>query len=405
MFLTGQPPASPGGDLRDVVKRSWLRSVEARVDPDGNPPVILADADLAAYRAGHPLATVMGVLRQLVGAPADDGEHLMAVSDAAGRLLWVEGHRGERRRAEAMNFVEGAAWDEDHAGTNAPGTALALDRAVQIFSAEHFRHPVQEWTCAAAPIHDPATGQMLGVIDVTGGDVVAHPHSLALVQAAARAAEAELGWHRDRKTGLWLPGGVVPDRLELLGRDEGLLHLGGRRVRLNRRHSEVVFLLLTHPPGMSGEQLADALYGDFADPATVRVEMTRLRRVIGDLLESRPYRLACPVPTDYLEVAAALHRGDTGAALDGYVGPLLPRSEAPGVITRRRWLEAQLRSAVLAASDPHLLLGWAERFGFDDLALWERLVTVLPAGSASGALAAVRVAELRADYGLSPMSR
>ncbi len=403
--MTGQPLASLAADLRDVVKRSWLRSVEASIDPDGNPPVILADTDLAAYRAAHPLATVIGVLRELVGAPAEDGGHLMAVSDAAGRLLWVEGHRGERRRAEAMNFVEGAAWDEGHAGTNAPGTALALDHAVQIFSAEHFRHPVQDWTCAAAPIHDPATGQVLGVIDVTGGDVVAHPHSLALVQAAARVAEAELGWERARKTGLWLPDGLVPDRLELLGRDEGLLRLGGRPVRLNRRHSEVVFLLLTHPMGMSGDQLADALYGDVADPATVRVEMTRLRRVIGNLLESRPYRLAQPVPADYLEVAAALHRGDTGAALNGYAGPLLPRSEAPGVVTRRRWLEVQLRSAVLAVSDPQLLLSWAERFGFDDLALWERLVTVLPDGSASCALAAARVAELRADYGLEAMSR
>lgn len=111
------------------------------------------------------------------------------------------------------------------------------------------------------------------------------------------------------------------------------------------------------------------------------------------------------MPADYLEVAAALHRGDTGAALNGYAGPLLPRSEAPGVVTRRRWLEVQLRSAVLAVGDPQLLLSWAERFGFDDLALWERLVTVLPDWSASCALAAARVAELRADYGLEAMSR
>ena len=73
-----------------------------------------------------------------------------------------------------MNFVEGAVWDESHAGINAPGTALALDHAVQIFSAEHFRPTVQAWTCAAAPIHDPATGRILGIVDITGGDIVAH---------------------------------------------------------------------------------------------------------------------------------------------------------------------------------------------------------------------------------------
>jgi transcriptional regulator of acetoin/glycerol metabolism len=91
-----------------------------------------------------------------------------------------------------MNFVAGARWDESHAGTNAPGTALALDHSVQIFAAEHFSRLVQPWTCVAAPIHDPRTGRPLGAVDITGGDHVANPHSLALVQATARAAEALL---------------------------------------------------------------------------------------------------------------------------------------------------------------------------------------------------------------------
>lgn len=33
---------------------------------------------------------------------------------------------------------------------------------------------------------------MLGAVDITGGDRLAHPHSLAFVQAVARAAESEL---------------------------------------------------------------------------------------------------------------------------------------------------------------------------------------------------------------------
>ena len=191
-FLAGRPVEPGSSGTREVVLRSWARSARAGVDLDGTAQVVLADGDLADCRAAHPLARVIGVLRELVGGPAGEAGHLMAVSDAVGRLLWVEGHRGECRRAERMNFVEGAAWDEQHAGTNAPGTALTLDQPVQIIATEHFRHQVQGWTCAAAPIHDPATRQILGVIDVTGGDVVAHPHSLSLVRAAARTAEYEL---------------------------------------------------------------------------------------------------------------------------------------------------------------------------------------------------------------------
>ena len=67
-----------------------------------------------------------------------------------------------------MNFAEGTLWSEPGAGTNAIGTAVALDHAVQVFGPEHFSEPVQRWTCSAAPIHDPDTGALIGVIDLTG---------------------------------------------------------------------------------------------------------------------------------------------------------------------------------------------------------------------------------------------
>ena len=88
-----------------------------------------------------------------------------------------------------MNFVEGALWSEAGAGTNAVGTALAADHAVQVFAAEHFTEPVQRWTCAAAPVTDPDTGRLLGIIDLTGDMASVHPHSLSVVVATARAIQ------------------------------------------------------------------------------------------------------------------------------------------------------------------------------------------------------------------------
>ncbi|ARX88681.1 transcriptional regulator [Streptomyces alboflavus] len=134
----------------------------------------------------------MPVFRELMGGFAKDGEHLLAVCDAHGRLLWVEGHPATRTRAGRMNFVPGARWAESAMGTNAPGTAVAVDRPVQVFATEHFVRRVQPWTCAAAPVHDPRSGRLLGAVDITGGDGLAHPHSLAFVQAVARAAESQL---------------------------------------------------------------------------------------------------------------------------------------------------------------------------------------------------------------------
>ena len=68
----------------------------------------------------------MPVIRRLLVDDAAEAGLLVAVSDAAGQLLWVEGCPSLRARAEGMHFLPGADWSEASAGTNAPGTALAL---------------------------------------------------------------------------------------------------------------------------------------------------------------------------------------------------------------------------------------------------------------------------------------
>ncbi|NJC14564.1 hypothetical protein F4558_004390 [Micromonospora profundi] len=388
-FLTGAAPHR----VRDVVRRSWERS--ARLDPEATPPVDLADDALAAYRAAHPLARVLPLFRDLLGGTAQDGAHLMAVCDAYGRLLWVEGHPGVLRHAERMNFVPGARWDETHAGTNAPGTALAVDHSVQIFATEHFSRPVQRWTCAAAPIHDPTTGRLLGAIDITGGDHLANPHSLALVRATARAAEAQLAVDRPAQPGV--------ATVTALGRDEAELRVDGRVIRLGRRHSELLVLLLHHPEGRTGEQLGLDLYGDDRlHPVTVRAELSRLRRVLGgELLDSRPYRLRGTIHADFMTITRLLDQGDPVGALDAYSGPLLPSSDAPGVTRLRRLIDGQLRAAVLAAADPALLAAWtATPAGADDLAAWQALARALPAAAPRRPLALARIDQLSGEYDL-----
>ncbi|MFC4514477.1 GAF domain-containing protein [Streptomyces ehimensis] len=376
--------------VRAVVAESWRRSAAVLPGPEFMAPVELTDDELDRYRRTHPLARVMPLLRELLGTIADDGAHLLAVCDAAGRMLWVEGHAGVRRGAERMNFVPGARWDERHAGTNAPGTALALDHAVQIFATEHYNRLVQPWTCAAAPIHDPVTGRLLGAVDITGGDHLAGPHSLALVQATARAAEAHLT--TDPATG--------HPTLSALGREEALLTTNGHRLRLSRRHSEILTLLAANPAGMTGDQLSLALYGERpVPPVTLRAELSRLRRLVGGLLHSRPYRLSVPVQTDAADVERELAAGDLCGALRTYAGPLLPQSEAPGIRRMRRLLEDRLRRAVLVGDDAGALQLWADSpWGEEDLEVWERLLATLPEDARHRGRVAARAGRLRATF-------
>ncbi|MCW7941501.1 transcriptional regulator [Streptomyces hygroscopicus] len=369
--------------VRPVVADSWRRSARAGVGPEGTALVELTDGDLGSYRAEHPLARVMPLVRELMGPFAADGEHLLAVCDAQGRLLWVEGHPVTRRRADRMNFVPGASWAESAVGTNAPGTAVLMDRPVQVFAAEHFIRRVQPWTCAAAPVHDPRTGRVLGALDITGGDRLAHPHSLGFVQAVARAAESHLA--------LLSPAEAAAGRLELtaLGRDEAHLLVDGRKIRLSRRHSEILVLLARHPEGLTGDELLCALYEDESvTPVTLRAELARLRRILGSgLLVSRPYRLTAAVESDVSVVERRLASGSVAEAATAYTGPLLPGSQAPTVARLRRRLSDGLRTALIARRDPDLLADWAHTpWGEDDLDIWRALAAVRPTAAVQARL-------------------
>ena len=108
--------------LRPVVSESWRRSVRSGVDPERSMARLpLDDARLADARVAHPLAVGMPVIRRLLVEEASEAGLLVAVSDAAGQLLWVEGDPVLRAQAEDMHFLAGADWSEESAGTNAPG--------------------------------------------------------------------------------------------------------------------------------------------------------------------------------------------------------------------------------------------------------------------------------------------
>jgi hypothetical protein len=189
--LSGAPAPGPP---RPVVSESWTRSLAADIDPErgAGPPMVFQQSEMADIRADHPLAETLPLLRETLVAIADEAVHMMIVTDAEGHILWREGRYDVLRGADKVGLVEGTRWSEDSIGTNAMGTALATGLAVQIHSAEHLVRTYHSWTCAACPVHDPDTGRVVGVVDVTGPVRSFHPSTMALVGAAAKLAEGQL---------------------------------------------------------------------------------------------------------------------------------------------------------------------------------------------------------------------
>lgn len=419
-------------DVRALVRESWRRSLEHFVGAEGLPKLEIGADALDEYRRRHPLAGVMDMVRGLLlPGGADDSGVVVAVGDAAGRLLWVEGDRSVRTLTGDMGFVAGANWSEDAVGTSAPGTALALGRSVQIHGAEHFNRLVQPWSCSAAPVHDPETRRLLGVIDVTGGVEAVTPQAQLLVDATVRAIEGELLVARLRaraeapsslrgraarvarppragRAGRPAPGAEAAHAtLRVLGRDRALLEIAGDGVEtvteLGGRHAEILLVLAVHRQGLSAERLAELVYADAAAADTLRPELVRLRRVLERVAPqlvpaSRPYRLTADLETDAHQLLSLLGRGAHRVALAAFRGEVLPDSTAPGVEEFRETVRTALREALLAEASVDVLLAFADTdAAAADVELLRLCLTMLPPRSPKRAGLVARLERLEAD--------
>jgi transcriptional regulator of acetoin/glycerol metabolism len=355
--------ADEAADLvRPEILSSWTRS-ESAISPDVTQAPLADESETASIWRGSPLQTAVERVEEDLRRTAEDGDLVVAVTDADTRILWTYGGRVMRRKAETVNFVAGGRWDDRSVGTNALDLANRLQEPAMVFSAEHYASIVHNSVCWAAPVFDPATGAKLGVIDLSTTWDRTHPIGLATARVMARLIESAMPrsqHHPSAHEETTQPGLVMT----LLGTAE--TWLDGQRLLLNRRQTEVLALLALHPEGLSLEQLHAAVYGDQAVTfSTLKAEVSHLRHAVGGQLGSRPYRLLMPVATDVEHVLALLRRGEVGAAVESYGGDLLPGTNSPALTEMAEYVAVAVREALLADPEPDAVVRYSELAPYD----------------------------------------
>src|SRR5262245_33211176 len=183
------PPRVTAG-MRPMIVESWRRGLATGLEPIDVLPSIEADPSETRERwLEHPLGLLRHVLVEPLQMLAVESNSVVQVTDPSGLTLYLGGPEWLKARAAEMNLVEGARCSETVNGTNGVGTALGTDQPVQVFAFEHFSHHHREWVCSGAPIHDPVSGRLVGVIDLSSPWRIADPRSLELVTSAARTTE------------------------------------------------------------------------------------------------------------------------------------------------------------------------------------------------------------------------
>ncbi len=174
---------------------SWRRSLARGVDPArrGQPVPPRPGRGLPVGAVRRPV--IEQLAEQTAGAPVC----VVLTDDRARLLVRLDTTAAIGRAADDNRFAEGFGYDEGAVGTNGVGTVLESGGSVDVVGAEHFAEPLQPYACVGAPVRDPFTGRIEGVLDVSCRAEYYSPilHSV-VVSAAARIQDALL---HDRDAG------------------------------------------------------------------------------------------------------------------------------------------------------------------------------------------------------------
>lgn len=251
----------------------------------------------------------------IVGVPG-----ILILGDEEGTILYITGDPRVRvRAASRSNLIEGGCWNEKVCGTNGIGTAIARKMPVHVYSSEHFCEGWHLWTCAGAPILDPLTQEVLGVIDFTTYEKDFRENAIALSYSLAANVSSEFRLQReleqvqlvhqyslyasrfptDEIVALDRVGRVVRSNtgLESGQRLISLDHSGGGREQVRERHEvsmpgtdvAIGTVIVARKPGRahfsvpSGEHGRKSSYGGFL---TASHEVQQLMERVGKIARS-----------------------------------------------------------------------------------------------------------------------
>jgi transcriptional regulator of acetoin/glycerol metabolism/DNA-binding CsgD family transcriptional regulator len=176
------------GPLRDEIIASWERCALLGLRPDSFEVPFDADVDDRSRLTWAAGSVVDHASDDLQGTPM---AHLL--TDARGHVLARRsGSRTVGDDLDRINLAPGFVYDERIVGTNAIGTAIQRHGPSVVYGPEHFANALITMACAAVTVTDPASGRVLGVVDLTCTAENASPLMLPLAKRVAWEIEQRL---------------------------------------------------------------------------------------------------------------------------------------------------------------------------------------------------------------------
>ena len=189
-----QDRAAPvAGWIAPWIERSWQRCISLGLQPQdvvGFDVISQQQMRRTADANQHLVETARPILEKL-GRAIVNTHYFAVLTNADGVVVDVSGaiDRSDRR---ANNITRiGTDLSERSVGTTAIGSALTDLQPVWLHRGEHFFSDTSHYSCAGAPLFGP-NGACVGMLDLTGIDVVERPELKHLVTQSAQRIENAL---------------------------------------------------------------------------------------------------------------------------------------------------------------------------------------------------------------------
>ncbi len=334
--------AGPAG-VRDLVAASWRRSASAGVDADEYRITHHEDVDLDSRLVRCARPVIERLADEMVDVPVtialSDGQarivHRLDCSTSVGRLL------------DRVDFTAGFDFAEAGVGTNGIGTVFEAGASVSVVGAEHFTEALVRFACTGAPIVDPVTGRVEGVLDVSSLAESWTPLVHTLVRRAAADIGHNLVLDRSRATqalfDAFVAAGARPRQAVMAVGDSLMVNQRAQQLCTPAEqfviHQHALFLVSRR------DRVTDSV--TLGSGRSVRLRATRI--TVGDevagivlLLDDEPFRPAPAVPLPRGATAPAAGRAHRVVAAGPPRGGVGVGGRSPGWVTACTQITAAL---------------------------------------------------------------
>ena len=176
--------------VRPVIADSWNRCLHAGIHyKDGFCVKVHSKEETIQLLAEKKILIEIAIpIMKTLCKRVNNKNCIVVIADENGIVLDSVGFKEVLEMRKTLHFLPGSDWSEESVGTNAIGTAIAVDEPICVCGPEHYCKIHHSWSCAAAPIHN-SHGQIIGCLNISSIYECDDSHFLGMIVASVRSIE------------------------------------------------------------------------------------------------------------------------------------------------------------------------------------------------------------------------